>query len=230
MRLLHKILTVLMPLVVLTGCVDSNNRFNPTDPDTIFNLFPSGYFEVGYSEAYELSGFDNNGITQTGIFSVDAQSQTSFNSELAIPLLVTLEPGGFQTGLFPTSTKIEYFSTDSNDLRNLGFTNTLFGSTSFFAFSTSAIPVTAKIGDSGQIGTYIDIFGNENIRTWQLGDGGDGRARLVFVSTTRDNSGFRLSSSEEEYLIDQNGDRVSVRLRFFNADSILTLALSGDKI
>ena len=229
MKLLSRVLKLFIPFFVLTGCVDSGDSFNPSDPDSIFTLFPSGFFDVGYNETYDLSGFDNNGISQVGFFSVEIQSQTFFNGEPAIPVSIALQVAGAQTSLVSTTAKIEYFSIDANDLRDLGFTNTLFGFRPFFAISSAVIPATAKIGDSGEIGIYIDGFGNEIIKAWQLEDGGDGRALLVFFSTKRDNFGFRLSSIEERYLIEQNGDRVSVGLRFFNADSILTLTLSGDK-
>jgi hypothetical protein len=230
MKVLYKVLKLFIPFFVLTGCFDSGDSFNPTDPDTVFTLFPSGYFNVGYSETYDLSGFGNNGISQLGLFSVETQLRTIFNGEPAIPVLTALQVTDTQTGSFSTAMKTEYFSIDSNDLRDLGFSNLLFGFTPFFAFSPAVIPATAKIGDSGEIGTYIDDFGTQNIiKTWQLEDGGDGRARLVYFSTTQDFRGFRLSSIEQRYLIEQNGDRISMSLKFFDADSILTLTLSGDK-
>ena len=232
MKVLSKVLKLFIPFFVLTGCIDSGDSFNPTDPDAVFSLFPSGYFNAGYSETYNLSGFDfdNNGIAQLGLFSVETQPQMIFIVQPAIPVLTALQVTDANTGSFSTTTKTEFFSIDSNDLRDLGFSNLLFGFTPFFAFSSAAIPATAKIGDSGEIGTYIDDFGTQNIiKTWQLEDGGDGRARLVYFSTTQDFRGFRLSSIEQRYLIEQNGDRISMSLRFRNANSILTLTLSGDK-
>ena len=182
-----------------------------------------------YSNQCDLD-FDNNGIAQLGLFSVETQPQMIFIVQPAIPVLTALQVTDANTGSFSTTTKTEFFSIDSNDLRDLGFSNLLFGFTPFFAFSSAAIPATAKIGDSGEIGTYIDDFGTQNIiKTWQLEDGGDGRARLVYFSTTQDFRGFRLSSIEQRYLIEQNGDRISMSLRFRNANSILTLTLSGDK-
>lgn len=228
MRILPKILNLFILFLVLTGCVDSGERFNPTDPDTVFTLFPSDYFTIGYRETYDLSGFDNNAITQLGVFSVEPRPQLIFNGELSIPVLITFQVTDTLSGSFSITTNTEYFSTDPNDRRNLGFTNTLTGIPPLSA-PPAAIPAAAKIGDSGAIGTYIDVLGNETIKSWQLADGGDGRARLVFFSTERDSFGFRLSSIEERYLIEQNGERISVSLRFFNANSILTLSLSGDK-
>lgn len=229
MKLLSKFLLVLIAFFVLSGCGDGDNSFNPTDPDAVFNLFPSDYFIIGYSESYSLSGFDTAGGLPTGSLSMQTQSQEIFNGELAIPISVALQVVNTQTGSFINSTGIGYYSTDENDRRELGFTNITLGTSTFIAV-TSAIPATAKIGDSGEIGSYIDNLGNRDVKTWQLLDGGDGRASLVFSSTTRDQVGLFLSSAEESYLIEQNGDRVSVEFRLFDADSGATLTLSGNKI
>lgn len=228
MRFFAKTLRLLVTLFILTACVDSGDSFNPTDPDTVFTLFPSDYFDPGYLEDYELSGFNDNAIPQSGLFSIETQPPVIFDGEPAVPVFASMQVADVQAGLSLT-TRTAYFSIDEIDRRYLGTSNLLFGSLTFFALSTSTIPATAKIGDSGEIGTYVDSLANENTRTWQLEDGGDGRAWLIFASTTRDFLGFRLSALEERYLIEPNGERVSIRLRFFD-DLFETLTLSGDKI
>lgn len=215
-------------LAACGGETNENNIANPTDPNTVFQLFPSGFLSNGYSEFYTLSGSDTAGGTHTGNYSLQTQSQSVFNGEAAIPFAVLLQITNTQTGAFGSSSGYGYYSTSLNDLRNLGYESTTTGEMTVSA-TTTAIPLTGKINDFGDTGIYIDSTGERDVDTWQLSDGGNGRAKLTFYGTSTDQFGVTLSTSEETYLIDPDGTRISIEFRIYYPGSGITLTLSGNK-
>ena len=231
MKIIIKMALVFILVSTLVACggeTNENNITNPTDPNTVFQLFPSGHFSNGYSETYILSGSDTAGGTQTGSFSIQTQSQSIFNGEAAIPFAVILQITNTQTGAFGSASGYGYYSTNQNDLRDLGYESTTTGEMTVSA-TTTAIPLTGRINDFGDAGIYIDSTGERDVDTWQLSDGGDGRAKLTFYTTTTDQFGVTQSTSEETYLINPNGTRISIDFRIYYTSSGITLTLSGNK-
>jgi hypothetical protein len=218
--------TVFIGLISIIG--KGGGDAAPSNPDVFFSTFPAGYFTDEYREAYSFAGSDTAGGTYTGDISIQTGAQTTFNGTPAIPVSAIFNITNTQTSVFDTETVTIYFSTDLNDLRFLGSESVTLGIVST-AISTTAIPKTARIGDFGNVGTYTDSTGDTDVETWQITDGSNGRAFFVdFISTT-DQFGNFDGTAEEKYLINENGDHLSLEFRFFDESSGVTVTLTGTK-
>lgn len=226
-----------LSVVILTACggggggstpTNQTDLLNQTSPDITFRLFPSEFLTEGYSESYTLTGSDTEGGTQTGTFNIETRAQTTYLNAPAIPTDGTLNITNTETGAFIASVGAEYYSIDLNDLHYLGFSSTTFGTVTASA-TTTAIPLTAKIGEFGTVGTYIDSAGDKEVISWQLIDGGNGKAKFVSTNTEFDQFDTLALTTETSYLIDENGNRYSVEFRAFYYDINVTLTLSGNK-
>ncbi len=219
---------VIFTLSACGGGGGGGSNTAPTNPTTVFSLFPSGYFSVGYSESYTLTGTDTAGGVFTGSYLIQTQTQSTFNGVPAIPFDVSLQLNNTASGAFVSAIGTGYYSTNATNPENLGFTNTTFGTTTVSA-TTTALPTTASIGSFGSIGTYTDSAGDADVDTWRLDDGGNGNAKLVIFTTTTDQFGTVTSTSEESYLINSSGNRISIEFRLFDTSSGITISLSGNK-
>ena len=197
-----------------------------TDPNTVFQLFPSTYLTAGYQESYNLTGSDTLGGTHTGSYFVQTQSQTTFNGDPAIPLSLLLEWTNTQTNTFISIPATDYFSTSLGDMRYVGFVQ----DTTVVSATTSQIPQTGKIGDFGNVGTYTFNDSSQDVVTWRLTDGQNGRAYLVISTTSNDQSGNLDSSDEVKYLLAQDGTRLALTFRAYLPSEPVTITLSGNNI
>src|SRR3989344_963773 len=233
----YKLVIVFIGLVLLGACGsggggggDSSSTSTPaptpTDTNLAFQLFPAGFFSSGYTETYQLSGSDTVGGTYTATLSATTQSQTTFNGQPAIPVQSLVKITNTQTGAFVTGTSIGYHSTDSGSRMYLGFTDNT-TNTTYTAVSLNVIPQSAKIGDSGVVGTYSGGGETDQI-SWQLTNANSGLANLVTNNTTTI-SGNLQWSEEHSYVIDQSGNRKSLTVKIYYADSGITITLSGNK-
>tara|TARA_B110000503_G_scaffold99974_1_gene149543 strand:- start:562 stop:1251 length:690 start_codon:yes stop_codon:yes gene_type:complete len=192
----------------------------PTEPITTFPLFPSDYLSEGYQEYYPLNGSDNFGNTITGRYAKKTQAQTTFNSEPAIPIEGIFSITIIETGEFVTSSGVGYLSTDLDHLRFLGDTSTV-------SAETTALPRTAEINDFGHVGTYIDDEGDRQVTTWELVDGGTGKAKLILSTSYSDEFGRLKVSEDEIYTINESGQRLSIEVRLFSTVRGVTWTLTG---
>ena len=198
--------------------------FVPTDPNTVFQTFPPGYFTTGYSDTVNYTGTDSRGDVYTFTGSVQTQAQTTFLGEPAIPLLAQVQITNTSTGGFASNTGTTYYSTSASDRRHLGYSDS---SETTVSATTFAIPQTATIGDFGVVGTYTNNAGEVDDQSVRLDDGGNGRAKLVILSTKRDQFGALLISSTSTTLIDTSGNPISGKIEIFYADIGVTLTLTG---
>jgi hypothetical protein len=231
MRLLRIFALSVIALVGLGSIIASGSGSNgsfPTDPDVLFATFPSGYFTDGFREAYSFTGTDTAGGTYKADMSIQTGAQTTFNGTPAIPISAISNLTNTQTQAFITETIRIYYSTNINDLRFLGSEDLTSGVVST-AVSTTAIPKTARIGEFGNVGTYTNSAGDTDVETWQISDGLNGLAFFAFFTSTTNQSGNFDSTSEEKYLIAENGDHLSLDFRFFDESSGHTIKLIGTK-
>jgi len=224
-----------MQLYACASEEDNGGIENPTDPNTVFNLFPSDYLTEGYSETYVLSGQEVlTGDTFTGSFTLQTQAQDLFNSESAVPMYKELEITNSITGGSSTESGIDYYSINYTNLHYYGYSGILHfsgisSSQTTESASTTMLPVTGKIGDSGVIGTYIDSYDDTKSLTWSIHDAGNGNAKLKIVTTTSPNQlGTVLLVEEETYTINPNGVRLSIVIRIEYTYSGITISLNGN--
>jgi hypothetical protein len=211
--------------ILVTGCSSSGGDSPaPTDPNTVFQLFPSGFFTAGYSETYNLTGTDTLGGTHKAVFSLQTQAPTTFLGQPAIPVFVQVQITNTSTGAVVSNSGNGYYSTSPTDRRYLGYSDS---TTTTVSAVTSTIPQTAKIGDIGVVGTYTDNTGNVDTQSWRLDDGFNGNAKLVELSNEVDQFGTLDTSSTTTHLINTSGNRLSITLVLFFNSLNATLTLTG---
>jgi len=218
-----KHLLLVFAVLAIASCGGGSN-FVPTDPNTVFQLLPTGYFTDGYSKTTNFTGSDSAGGVHTATLSEQTQAQTTFFGEPAIPVLGQIQLTNTVTGAFVSNVGTEYYSISASDRRFLGYSDS---SSTTVSATTSAIPQTAKIGDFGSIGTYTDNVGDVDVTSWRLDDGGSGRAKMVALSTETDQFGTLTVSSTTTTLIDTSGNVISQEIVIFYADIGVTLTLNG---
>jgi len=200
----------------------------PPDPNTAtFKFFPDGFFVAGYREEFDFNAprfnADTNG--QLDIFTFNqvivTQPEGVFNLSSVIPIL-EIRDIDFSDNTSTQATEIFYFSINQNDRRYNGKIITIFGViTTITAVTTSPIPETVNIGDSGTFGTYLDNFGSRYVISWDIEDAGNDQARMTWTTNIENAaSSIQLSESEDIFIIDVNGNRVSKK---FNSETF-TLA------
>ncbi len=196
----------------------------PTDTNLPFSIFPSGFFTSGYTETYQLSGSDTAGGTHIATVSRATQAQTTFNSQLAIPVLVLITITNTTTGAFISGTKTDFYSTGSTSRMLLGFTSS---TTTFLPVTINVIPQSATIGDFGVVGSYIG-GGETHQITWQLTNANNGLANLV-VNSTITIAGILDFSEEDTFVIDQQGNPSFLTIKVFLASIGVTITVSGNR-
>ena len=226
--------SVIMALaLVLTGCGGEEKTEQPTDRSISFRLYPSDFFDTGYKENYAASGTVKNGSNITTVavsFSNKANGLTSFNSSQAQSVYGTVSISEASTGAFIATSGTEYYSSDPNHLSFLGSVQNGVYTT---AKSNSVIPITAKIGDFGSIGEYVNTA-NSNIKTmgWELQDGNNGNAKMCITTTTTDTTSIGTTINESGlvcYLITPEGYRLSMSFDFTNYQEGIIAKISGDR-
>ncbi len=197
----------------------------PTDTTIDFSLFPPTFF-TSYDVSADLSGTFSNGVSPdvavTGSVTEKIQAQSTFLGQAAIPFLTTTT---FTSSIaFGTAVITNYYNMDAANRRFLGSEDDV---TSTALTTPTVIPKTARIGDSGSVGVYVDVDGLESTITWRLEDGFDGKAKLIILNKTNKASGAPDNTVTTIYLIQPDGTRLSVEIVTFNETVQITNTLSG---
>jgi len=207
------------------GTTTDNSSGTPTDTTIDFSLFPPDFF-TSYDVSADLSGTFSGGVNPdvavTGTVTEKIQAQSTFSGQAAIPFLTTTT---FTSSIvFGTALITNYYSIDADDRRFLGSDDDVIST----AVTTTVVPKTARIGDSGDVGVYVDTDSFESTITWRLEDGFDGNAKLIILNKTNKASGTPDNTTTTTYLIQPDGTRLSVELVTFNETVKITNTLSGD--
>lgn len=228
---IKQIFIIFILTFTLAGCgggSDDAVTNTPTDPTLDFSTFPSTFFNGNYTATYSLTGSLTSGsstIGLTAIWDVTSGNNSLFNSQSVNPIMETLEVA-FANNQIDSVSNEDYYSTDVNDLQVLGSYNLTSGVTST-ATTTNRIPLTAKIGESGNIGTYSQTDGNTTTVTWVMEDGFNGRAKLAITYTERNASNVLESTETHRWIIEQSGRRIGVEATSTSYSLNATLTASG---
>ena len=217
---------VLFALILIQGCSSGGGDSTaPIVPDTVFQLFEAGSFTDGFKETWNVTGTDTEGGVWSGVIDEETQAEVTFNSQPAIPILTLVQLTNSSSGGSIDDLSADFWSTSASDRRYLGFSDL---SSVTASATTTAIPETAKIGDSGAVGTYVDNAGSVEVVSWRLDDGGNGQAKVVQLVTEKDQAGILVSSSTTTTLIDTSGNAISKTLEIYtvNTGETLTLVLN----
>ena len=218
-----KVLIVFL-VSLIAACGGGGGGSTPTNPDTVFQVFPSAMFVPGTIKTTNYTGTDNNGGTYTGVLSEQTQTESVFLGQAAIPVLSQLQFTNTGTGASVTGISTTYFSTSVTDRRFLGTSDS---TTTTVTANTTPIPQTVKIGDFGNIGTYTDNAGNVTTVTFRIDDGGNGNGKAVVIQTERDQFGALVSTETTESIIDPSGNTLSETIIIFFNDLGVTVTLNG---
>ena len=197
----------------------------PTDTTIDFSLFPPTFF-TSYDVSADVSGTFSDGVNPdvavTGSVTEKIQAQSTFSGQAAIPFLTTTT---FTSSIVSgTAVITNYYNMDDANRRFLGSEDDVISSA---PATPAVIPKTARIGDSGNVGVYVDTDGLESTITWRLEDGFDGKAKLIVLNKTKSVSGTPDNTVTTTYLIQADGTRISVELVTFNEVVQITNSLSG---
>lgn len=206
---------------VSQNVISANSKKRPTNKNITFKLFPGNYF-INYDVSADLTGTDNQGTKFTGNVSEKVLPKTTYMGNRVIPIETVTTFVSSNMG-YGKATLSSYYSTKVNDRRFLGVS----GDITTMTAAPIAIPVAAKIGDSGKIGTYIDSRNFKTILSWKLNDGFNGKALLILMNTTNKPSGILDNTFKASYLIQINGKRESVKLETYNDTIKLRVTLEG---
>jgi hypothetical protein len=203
-----KYLSILLILTLPIACSDDpTSSKNPS-----YQIFPDGYFSAGYREDYTLSGVSDSGPTFTGSYTLVTQSPKQFNNEQVVPIQIFNEWFDQLNTRFSSFGNTNY-STDLNNLQIIGFEDLGINSSSILT-DRSSIPKTAKINDSGILGTFQDNLGNIITYTWALEKADGNNASIVFASTARDPLGNLVIQGNTTWIINSSGQRQSLTILF----------------
>lgn len=217
-----KKITLLLVLAAV-GCGGGEGAGStPTDTSIDFKTFPSDYF-TSYNKTMTLKGSGNTGDKYTLVYSEQTLSQTTFLSTPAIPVQMQLQFTNHSTGGFVNATGSTYYTASASDRHLIGYD----GDTATVSSTTTAIGQTARIGGFGVVGEYIDNAGDKESVSWRLDDGFNGKAKLVLLFDNEDQYGNFESSETQTFLIDQAGNRLSMEVVIYYADSGITVTLKG---
>ncbi|HQV31620.1 MAG TPA: hypothetical protein PKV71_07080 [Calditrichia bacterium] len=202
-------IALMMSIFLLLNC--SEDSTGPTEEPS-YQLFPNGYFSTGFREEYSLVGSSQSGTQFTGTHLELTQSPVTFGGQQTAPVTIRDEWADNLGGSFLTSTAY-FYSTDGDNRQLLGIQDQL--TTGILTPTTStAMPVSAKIGDSGQVGVYSDGQGNTLTQTWELQAGENGRAKMVLANQVRDANNTLVTDGNVTFQIDEGGTRYGMTIFF----------------
>lgn len=229
----NNLLWMLPLLFLLTACgggggsgSDDNGESplsgTPTDGNTDFALFPPGFFDEGFNSSLGIEGKDNQGRNYSGIYGQFTEGPGSVGSEPAWGVRTKVVFQG--EGLSAVANTVEYYSLDPSNRRLMGYTG---DNQSATVTGLTAIPETARIGDSGSVGVFTNSDGSTFALEWWLEDGYNGRALLVQKSVGHTASGELDNSTETRYLIEPDGSRIWMELESYNTTVDLRITMNG---
>jgi hypothetical protein len=94
------------------------------------------------------------------------------------------------------------------------------------AYAANPLPYTAKIGDFGVVGTYPNNVGDVTTQSWELADGGSGRANVILHTSIVDQFSTLIGSGVDTSLILPDGTTASYQAQIilFNPDVVINLS------
>ena len=210
MKLFNTLLFLIVSTLALSSC--DSNESNET-LDALYQLFPDGYFSEGFREEYTLSGTSPSGLLLEGTHLELTEEQRSFGGEQVSPIRIQNDWIDTQTNEQFSNASFSFYSIDPENRRLIGSEDIIAGIVSN-SNAINRIPVSASIGESGVVGSYLDTTGGTITLAWRLEEASGEFARIVWDSEIRDGQGNVVVEGYTAYVIDRTGDRQSIELLF----------------
>ncbi len=217
-------------ILCLTGCgggggsVGTTNTPTPTGTVISLAAFNSVYFGTAAGAQFSfpaLFGSDSQGRAWSGSLTIIADGATTFEGQSVTKqrALNTLQVAG---GASISGTSTSYFQAVS------GYPYKFIGcdGVTFIPNQSMTLPDSAKVGDSGDLGTYAGTDSTTQYSAWSLSAGFNGGSTLTLSTTTK--TGTTPNSVEiDSFQLDATGTPTSFSASL--TKNGLTVNLTGSK-
>lgn len=197
-----------------------------TPTGTVVNLAPFKSVYLGTSAGAQYSfpalfGTDSQGRAWSGSYTVVADGATTFEAQNVTKRrsLVTLQLAG---GTPVSATTTAYFQvSNESPYKSISSTGVIYTPT-----SQVTIPVTAKVGDFGALGTVSGSDGTTITATWTLNADFNG-ASILAISVIIKTGATVTATEVDSFYLDTNGTPTKLAISF--TTSGVTVNLAGSK-
>lgn len=212
----------------LAGCGGGGggNTATQTPTGTVVNLTPFKSVYLGISAGTQFSfpalfGTDSQGRSWSGSYTTVADGATTFEAQNVTKRrsLITLQLAG---GTPVSGTTTAYFQvSNESPYKSISSTGVTYTPT-----SAVLIPLTAKVGDFGVLGTVSGSDGTTTTATWALNADFNGASILALSSIVK--TGATITSTEvDSFYLDSNGNPTKLAINV--TTSGITVNLAGSK-
>lgn len=208
---------------LLAGCGGGGGGGDFTDPAAVFDL-ATAQDNLYNGSSFSLSGSDNQGGNYTATMAFSNQGVAQINGVDTTHILLDLSLTQTNTNASITGTKDYYFTTGYEPV--LQIENP--GDVHYTPTSSTILPATASIGESGPMATYSKSNGETEVDTWSLDSTTNGRAKLTFHTTTRDAVNAIIDQETNAITIDTAGTVFAIKSQVIDSSGAV-LTLSGNK-
>ncbi len=195
-------------------------------------LFPSGFFNAGYTETYAITGTnDNSDNVYTGSFTIQTGEQTVFDGISAIPVVTTLS---YRTVINnnPTSAiniiLTEYFSVET-PRHYLGSQNSKSLVIRTAQEPVPDIPLQVFTTAMGQLGQFIGSDSSLESISWAVNELDAGHYQISINVLDTDSAGTMLSDETQTFTVTADGERTDWSLVSVVADLNTAFHFSGTR-
>jgi len=226
-------LLVIFMLGGLAACAQTTEDNVAADtPSTSVNVFPTGFFEPGYTESYVISGVDQEARVYSGTFELATSEETIFNGEPAIPVSSTLSYSRPVNGLTVPPMVIvltEYF-TATVPRKYLGSENEDTSVIMIPVAPTVEIPSVVIADGSGTVGDFIGTDSSAESISWSINKTDDDVFQLSYYSEVTNSAGEIINSEAQTFSIDATGERQAWAFDAVLPGEAMTFSFTGSRI
>lgn len=206
------LLAILIAAAGVVGC-SSEDATEPVRQPLQYRLFPAGYFSTGHREDYAITGSSPAGLVLEGTHIEVTGQVKEFNGETVVTLLQENDWVDTQTSDAFTTAELQHYTLETAQRRLMGIEDLVNPSVAT-SLDPKSLPVTAGIGDSGVIGSYLDNLGRIIEKTWRVEAAGNDMARVIFETVVIENGRQVTAEGSIGYVIDTAGNRQEISIVF----------------
>jgi hypothetical protein len=229
------ILTGLFSIIPSCGGGGGGSSSPPSTPiGTAVNLSQmKSYLEAtappGSTASFQASGTSNTGVQLTGTFSFTVTGPTTTTTPAGIQTVNVVQQYTSIT-IISTGATISGISTDYIYQTGYLYKRIDSDGTIYTPISQTLLPVSAKVGDSGNDATLSISDGSTETSTWRIDPGTNGDAILVFNFITTNSLSQVAMTEEDDYTIKPDGTVSALSVKAYDATSGITITMSGNRI
>ncbi len=194
-------------------------------------MFPTGYFDPGYTENYVITGTDDSGHQYTGTYEVLTGVSDVFYGVPAIPVASTLSYTTIINGVQVSPIIIiltQYYSADL-PRQYLGNVNNKTSLVLTLQGATSDIPAVVTSNSSGSLANLIGSDSSLETIDWSVSPAVNNTYNLVYAYNDTDSAGGLINNEIHTFVVNADGKRLSWKMVSEIPSLNSTLWFSGDR-